>query len=119
MRSAVTFFTFFLDKAEPISTRDTSSESIIPEQEKRRDDMRAVVLVPFLKQQRENRDAASAPAAPGRSVEAKLACRKQAVRGGGYADHPQVFGGPAVADAPCQFITVHIRHVVIGNDELD
>lgn len=72
MRSAVTFFTFFLDKAEPISTRDTSSESIIPEQEKRRDDMRAVVLVPFLKQQRENRDAASAPAAPGRSVEAKL-----------------------------------------------
>lgn len=75
MRSAVTFFTFFLDKAEPISTRDTSSESIIPEQEKRRDDMRAVVLVPFLKQQRENRDAASAPAAPGRSVEAKLACR--------------------------------------------
>ncbi|CAH0146735.1 GTPase HflX [Agrobacterium fabrum] len=69
MRSAVTFF---LDKAEPISTRDTSNESIIPEQEKRRDDMRAVVLVPVLKQQRENRDAAAAPAAPGRSVEAKL-----------------------------------------------
>ena len=34
--------------------------------------MRAVVLVPVLKQQRENRDAASAPAVPGRSVEAKL-----------------------------------------------
>ncbi len=63
---------FFLDKAEPISTRDTSNESIIPEQEKRRDDMRAVVLVPVLKQQREGRDAASAPPSPGRSVEAKL-----------------------------------------------
>ena len=56
MRSAAIFF---LDKAEPISTRDTSNESIIPEQEKRRDDMRAVVLVPVLKQQRENRDAAA------------------------------------------------------------
>ena len=60
-----------LNKAEPISTRDTSNESIIPEQEKRRDDMRAVVLVPVLKQQRDNRDPA-APVAPGRSVEAKL-----------------------------------------------
>lgn len=69
MRSATPFF---LDKAEPISTRDTSNESIIPEQEKHRDDMRAVVLVPVLKQQRENRDVAAAPAAPGRSVEAKL-----------------------------------------------
>lgn len=69
MRSAAIFF---LDKAEPISTRDTSNESIIPEQEKRRDDMRAVVLVPVLKQQRENRDAAAGPVAPGRSVEAKL-----------------------------------------------
>ena len=67
MRSAVNV----LDKAEPISTRDTSNESIIPEQEKRRDDMRAVVLVPVLKQQRDNRDPA-APVAPGRSVEAKL-----------------------------------------------
>ena len=68
MRSAAILF---LDKAEPISTRDTSNESIIPEQEKRRDDMRAVVLVPVLKQ-RETRDAAAGPAAPGRSVEAKL-----------------------------------------------
>ncbi|WP_296070517.1 GTPase HflX [uncultured Agrobacterium sp.] len=67
MRSAVNV----LDKAEPISTRDTSNESIIPEQEKRRDDMRAVVLVPVLKQQRDNRDPA-APVGPGRSVEAKL-----------------------------------------------
>ncbi|WP_332303537.1 GTPase HflX [Rhizobium sp. GR12] len=63
---------FFLDKAEPISTRDTSNESIIPEQEKRRDDMRAIVLVPVLKQPRENRDAAAAPATASRSVEAKL-----------------------------------------------
>lgn len=69
MRSAETLF---LDKAEPISTRDTSNESIIPEQEKRRDDMRAVVLVPVLKQQRENREVAAGPVAPGRSVEAKL-----------------------------------------------
>ena len=68
MRSASILF---LDKAEPISTRDTSNESIIPEQEKRRDDMRAVVLVPVLKQ-RETRDAAAGPATPGRSVEAKL-----------------------------------------------
>ena len=68
MRSAAILF---LDKAEPISTRDTSNESIIPEQEKRRDDMRAVVLVPVLKQ-RETRDAAAGPATPGRSVEAKL-----------------------------------------------
>ncbi len=69
MRSAAMFF---LDKAEPISTRDTSNESIIPEQEKRRDDMRAIVLVPVLKQPRENRDAAAAPATASRSVEAKL-----------------------------------------------
>lgn len=34
--------------------------------------MRAVVLVPVLKQQRENRDAAAAPATASRSVEAKL-----------------------------------------------
>ncbi len=54
-----------------ISTRDTSNESIIPEQEKHRDDMRAVVLVPVLKQ-RDTRDTAATPAAAGRSVEAKL-----------------------------------------------
>ncbi|HAU76141.1 MAG TPA: hypothetical protein DCW88_11590, partial [Agrobacterium sp.] len=54
-----------------ISTRDTSNESIIPEQEKHRDDMRAVVLVPVLKQ-RDTRDASASPAAAGRSVEAKL-----------------------------------------------
>ena len=62
----------FLDKAEPITTRDTSNESIIPEQEKHRDDMRAVVIVPVLKQQRESRDAVAGPVSPVRSVEAKL-----------------------------------------------
>ena len=54
-----------------ISTRDTSNESIIPEQERHRDDMRAVVLVPVLKQ-RDTRDTAATPATAGRSVEAKL-----------------------------------------------
>ena len=62
----------FIDKAEPITTRDTSNESIIPEQEKHRDDMRAVVIVPVLKQQRESRDAVAGPVSPVRSVEAKL-----------------------------------------------
>lgn len=70
MRSAAMSF---LDKAEPITTRDTSNESIIPEQEKHRDDMRAVVIVPVLKQQRESRDAVAGPVSPVRSVEAKLA----------------------------------------------
>ncbi|SPZ34431.1 putative GTP-binding protein (hflX) [Agrobacterium tumefaciens] len=69
MRSAAIFF---LDKAEPISTRDTSNESIIPEQEKRRDDMRAVVLVPVLKQQRENRDAAAGPSLPAAPLKPSL-----------------------------------------------
>ncbi|QYA08574.1 GTPase HflX [Agrobacterium larrymoorei] len=53
-----------------MSTRDTSNESIIPELEKRRDDMRAVVLVPLLKQQRDAREATVTT--PTRSTEAKL-----------------------------------------------
>jgi GTP-binding protein HflX len=56
---------------KPITTRDTSNESIIPELEKHRDDMRAVVLVPVLKQGREAREAAH-PLTSGRSTEAKL-----------------------------------------------
>lgn len=42
----------FQDRKTAISTRDTTSDSIIPEQEMHRDDMRAVVLVPVLKQVR-------------------------------------------------------------------
>ncbi len=34
-----------------ITTRDTTNDSIIPELTKRRDDMRALVIVPVLKQQ--------------------------------------------------------------------
>lgn len=53
-----------------ISTRDTSNESIIPELEKHRDDMRAVVIIPVLKQGRQPKEA-SATTAP-RTTEAKL-----------------------------------------------
>ena len=53
-----------------ISTRDTSNESIIPELEKHRDDMRAVVIIPVLKQGRQPKEA-SATTAP-RTMEAKL-----------------------------------------------
>ena len=55
---------------EHISTRDTSNESIIPELEKHRDDMRAVVIIPVLKQARSSREATAT--APLRSMEAKL-----------------------------------------------
>ncbi|UHS58100.1 GTPase HflX [Agrobacterium vaccinii] len=59
-----------LERCGLISTRDTSNESIIPEQEKHRDDMRAVVIIPVLKQGRQPKEA-SATTAP-RSMEAKL-----------------------------------------------
>ncbi len=37
------------DRTEIITSRDTKNDSIIPEDEKPRDDMRAVVIVPVLK----------------------------------------------------------------------
>ena len=40
-----------IDRKTAISIRDTKNDSLIPEQEMHRDDMRAVVLVPVLKQQ--------------------------------------------------------------------
>ncbi|MFB9910723.1 GTPase HflX [Rhizobium paknamense] len=56
-----------------ISTRDTTSDSIIPEQEKHRDDMRAVVLVPVLKPSRAaERASLDAVAPPARSNESRL-----------------------------------------------
>ncbi|MBD8662874.1 GTPase HflX [Rhizobium sp. CFBP 8752] len=63
-----------------ISNRDTSNESIVPEAEKHRDDMRAVVIVPVLKQGRTRSGQGEAtatpvpsrPAAPQRSNEARL-----------------------------------------------
>ncbi len=59
-----------LERCRHISTRDTSNESIIPEQEKHRDDMRAVVIIPVLKQGRPPKDASATT--PLRSMEAKL-----------------------------------------------
>ncbi|SCX00390.1 GTP-binding protein HflX [Agrobacterium sp. DSM 25558] len=63
-------FQLTLERCGHISTRDTSNESIIPEQEKHRDDMRAVVIIPVLKQGRPPKDASATT--PLRSMEAKL-----------------------------------------------
>ncbi|WP_320195370.1 GTPase HflX [Agrobacterium rosae] len=63
-------FQLTLERCGHISTRDTSNESIIPEQEKHRDDMRAVVIIPVLKQGRPPKEASATT--PLRSMEAKL-----------------------------------------------
>ncbi|WP_147178052.1 GTPase HflX [Ciceribacter naphthalenivorans] len=59
---------------EAITTRDTKNESIIPEDEKPRDDMCAVVIVPVLKPGRNPAPAAGSDVvvAPSRSNEARL-----------------------------------------------
>ncbi|WP_186663333.1 GTPase HflX [Rhizobium daejeonense] len=55
---------------EAITTRDTKNDSIIPDDEKHRDDMCAVVIVPVLKQARGA--AAAETVAPTRSNESRL-----------------------------------------------
>nr|WP_099060009.1 GTPase HflX [Rhizobium sp. ACO-34A] len=55
---------------EAITTRDTKNDSIIPENEKHRDDMCAVVIVPVLKQARGG--AGAETVAPTRSNESRL-----------------------------------------------
>ncbi|WP_206109964.1 GTPase HflX [Peteryoungia ipomoeae] len=57
---------------EIITSRDTKNDSIIPEDEKSRDDMRALVLVPVLKQAKVQPLPEGAPPAPSRSNEARL-----------------------------------------------
>lgn len=52
MRKADQLICFHFNRITAIVNRDTSSDSLVPEQEKHRDDMRAVVLVPVLKANR-------------------------------------------------------------------